>query len=232
MPAEVKPQHSKKKKKTRQSQNAVLKETFTSPSDAQCGVIPLQQRQGTTQTPPHHCNITQLCHRFSSQRSSTSTTLQVTDGHNPHESRPRLLFAFVVVRRCVFPFLDHLIPLLEDGFQPHSLAKHTQESGQTQNRVAAVRGALTWSLAQVLAVPKKPHSCGTRSNPALGVPHRTNMRVCTFCQRLWGFRAVATHFTTNDNWVFSPQPTRQYFLPSLPQLRTDCSSCSSGGGRP
>lgn len=69
-------------------------------------------------------------------------TLRVTSGHIPCESRPRLLFALVVVRRCVLPFLDHLVPLLEDGSQPHSLAKHRRESGQTHNGVAAVREAL------------------------------------------------------------------------------------------
>lgn len=45
----------------------------------------------------------------------------------PRESRPRLLFALVVVGRRVLPFLDHLVPLLEDGSQPHSLAKRRRE---------------------------------------------------------------------------------------------------------
>lgn len=111
---------------------------------------------------PHRYCVTRLCCRVSSQRSSTSITPQVMDGHIPRESRPRLLFALVVVGRRVLPFFDHLVPLLEDGFQPRSLAKRRREGRGRHTAGSQQSGeALRWSLAQVPWHPHQPCPWGS-----------------------------------------------------------------------
>jgi len=113
--------------KKRQEPAVVPQESFTSPSDADVVPFPFGRGRAPTQTPPHRRSVTRCCRGVSSQRSSTSTPPRVTEGPVPRRSRPWLLFALVVVGRGVLPLLDQLVPLLQDGFQPRSLAKRTRE---------------------------------------------------------------------------------------------------------
>lgn len=104
---------------------AAPQETFTSSAlMPDTGVIPLQSGQG------HQAALTPRCVEQPQQSPAVpgaflagASLLSCRLRWGPGTSRLGLILALLVVGRGVLPFLDHLVPLLQDLFQTRSLTK-------------------------------------------------------------------------------------------------------------
>lgn len=104
---------------------AAPKETFTSRElMPDTGVVPLQSGQG------HRAALTLRCVEQPQQSPAVpgaflagTSLLSCRLRWGPSASRPGLFLALLVVGRGVLPFLDHLVPLVQDLFQTCSLTK-------------------------------------------------------------------------------------------------------------
>lgn len=116
------------------------------------GVIPLQSGQGHRAAPTPQCvEQPQQSPAVPGAFLAGASLLSCRLRWGPSTSRPGLFLALLVVGRGVLPFLDHLVPLVQDLFQSCSLTKDTGELTGTYNRQSQ---ALTQPLAEPWHSPK------------------------------------------------------------------------------
>lgn len=80
----------------------------------------------------------------------------------PCASGPGVLLTLVVLGRGVLPLLDHLVPLLQDLFQPLSLAEHTGDGRDTEPQSENRRTSETLQAAGCLPPQGPIHGLGRR----------------------------------------------------------------------